>query len=109
MTNNLHGDVSSEDLELAAELQEMENHFNTHVDVYGPELCARTFTCLSHDWYVLGDDDKGRLLLEKADKVCPGYFDNQIKRDIKEDSDFEYLVGSLANQILAVARSIVGR
>jgi hypothetical protein len=108
MAHNLHGDVSKEDLALAEELLEMESHFRINADIYGASQCARIFVCISHDWYELGDDDKGRQLLEKADKICPGYFDDQIQKHIEEDPDFDYLVQNLAAQILAVARSVVG-
>lgn len=108
MSHYLHGDISEADKKVAEELLEMESHFGLHAKDYGPEECARVYVCLSHDWYELEDDDKGRQLLEKADKVCPGYFENQIKEHMK-DPDFDYLVGSLAGKILAVARSIVGQ
>ncbi len=108
MGHNLHGDISQEDRELAEELLRMENVIDLDGEVYGFPDCARMLVCLSHDWYDLGDDDKGRALLEKAEKICPGYFDNEIKMHIKEDPMYDYLVQSLAAKILAVARSIVG-
>lgn len=108
MGHNLHGDVSTEDLRLAEEFLEMEAHFDQNVDHYLPHQVARIFVCLAHDWYELGDDEKGYDLLQKANKVCPRYFENQIKNDINEDSDFAYLIESLTNKILAVARSVMG-
>jgi len=107
MSHNLHGDISPEDLKTAEELLEMEEYFDIHRDAYGSDQCARVMVALAHDWYELDDDDKGRALLEKAEKVCPGYFDNEIKKHIKEDPEFDYLVKSLAGKILAVARSVV--
>ena len=103
----MHGDVNTEDLELAEELLEMEVETESYKDFYGPVMCARIFTCCAHDWYELGDDDKGAELLEKANKFCPGYFDNEIKDHIKEDPDFAYLVDSLTEKILAIARSLM--
>lgn len=107
MKHNLHGDVSEDDLEVAHELLEMEADFDANLDSFKPSIVARVFVCLSHDWYELGDDDKGGELLQKADKVCPGYFDNEIKADIDKDSDFARLVESLTAQILEVAHSIM--
>lgn len=109
MKHNLHGDVSAEDLELAEQLLEMEAETDEYADFYGPSMCARIAICLSHDWYELGDDDKGSELLEKANKICPGYFDNEIKEHIDEDPDFAYLVESLTAKILALARSIMDK
>lgn len=108
MKHNLHGDIPREDLELAEELLETESHFDANREHYTKDMCARVYVCCSHDWYEIGDDDKGRELLEKADKVCPGYFENQIKKHIDEDPDFACLVESLTTKILAVARSIMG-
>lgn len=109
MGHNLHGDIPAEDLELAEELLEMEAFFDAHLNVYPPDLVARVMCCLAHDWYEVGDDDKGSDLLEKANKVCPGYFDNQIKLHIEQDLEFARLVESLTNNILAIARSIVDK
>ena len=108
MSHNLHGDISEEDRKVAEELLEMESHFDLNREAYGAAECARIYTCLSHDYYELHDDDKGRQLLEKADKICPGYFETGINVHMKEDPDFEYLVNSLAAKILAVARSVAG-
>lgn len=105
----LYGDIPVEDRELEKELLEMEAYFNTHLDVYPPEMIARVFVCLSHDYYEISDDQKGSELLEKADKICPGYFDNQIKDHIEEDPDFAYLVENLTRNILVLARSIMDK
>lgn len=105
--HNLHGDISKADLELAEELLEMERHFYEHQEEYGPSMIARIYVCLAHDFYELGDDDKGSELLEKANKVCPGYFDNEIRAHIEEDPEFAYLVESLTQKILLLARSII--
>ena len=44
---------------------------------------------------------------EKADRICPGYFENKIKDHIDQDPDFKLLVESLAEKILVVARSVI--
>jgi hypothetical protein len=106
--HNLFGDVSADDLKLAQELIEMETYFYEHLEDYGPSICARGLTCVAHDWYALDDDEKGSELLEKANEVCPGYFDNQINQDIENDPEFAYLVKSLTGKILILAKSIVG-
>jgi hypothetical protein len=108
MKHNLHGDVSKEDLKVAEELMKMEEHFDVNSDIYHPAMIARIFVCLSHDWYELGDDDKGSQLLEKADKVCPGYFDKEISKHMKQDPEFAYLVESLTYKILLIAKSLMG-
>lgn len=108
MAHNLHGDIPQGDLDHADKLLEMESHFYANLHIYGPKKCAKLFICLAHDWYEMGDDDKGSELLSKADKICPTYFEKQIKLDIEEDPDFAYLVESLTEKILAIARSVLG-
>jgi hypothetical protein len=107
MKHNLHGDISKDDLELAQELLEMEAHCEANLDLYGPAMAAKFFTCIAHDFYELGDDDKGSELLERANKVCPGYFDNQIKEHIEQSHEFKILVESLTQKILAIASSLM--
>jgi len=109
MKHNLHGDIPKEDIELAEELLEMEAHYLNNKDLYGNVTGAKIYTCLSHDWYELGDDDKGRELLEKAEKACPGYFENEISAHINEDPDFKHLVESLTEKILTVANSVMDK
>lgn len=108
MPHNLHGDIPKDHLELANKLLEQEDHFYDNLRIYGPESTAKVFVCCAHDWYDLGDDDKGSELLLKAEKVCPGYFENQINVHVKESPNFAYLVESLKEKLLAIARSVSG-
>lgn len=107
MSNNLHGDVSQKDLKLAKELLELEYFFDSKKSTMPISLIAKGYVCLSHDWYNLNDEDKGGELLEKANKVCPKYFKNQILDHMKESREYNALVKSLAYHILIVAKSIV--
>lgn len=108
MSHNLHGDIPKEHLELAEDLLEMEKHFDDNPQLYDTETRARVYVCCAHDYLCMGDDDKASDLLVKADKVCPGYFQNQIKNHTKEDPNFAYLVDSLTEKLLAMARSFLG-
>lgn len=102
MGHNLHGDVPKEDLIFAEELLEMERHFDIKSELYPDYMVARVFTALAHDWYEIGDDDKGGDLLEKANKVCPDYFSTRIKKDMEEDPEFDILVKSLTAHLWAI-------
>ena len=66
-----------------------------------------TFNNMANIFCYTKRQKEAKELLEKAEKICPGYFENQIKTDIDEDADFAYLVESLTHKILAVARSIL--
>jgi hypothetical protein len=105
--HNLHGDIPKEHRELAKELLEMEDHFDSKIDLE-PSLVAKGLVCISHDYYSMGDDDKGRDLLAKAEKVYPGYFDKKIDEHAAEDQFYKQLVDSLALIILETLRSIGG-
>ena len=84
----------------------MEEYFETQIEVMGKPLYAKSQICLAHDWYEMGDDDKGSLLLERAEKVCPGYFTNEMYKHMDEDPLFDHLVKRLTSIILAIAGSI---
>jgi hypothetical protein len=103
---NLHGDVPKEYLDLVEELQEMEEHFDLNPSFYGPAMVARMYTCIAHDYYDIGLEERGHELLLKADKACPDYFTDQIIKDVEGDSNFAYLVESLTANILSVIKSI---
>lgn len=101
----LYGDVPKEHIEIAKELEEFEIIMESKK--LKPELLAKGYVCMAHDYfYTISDDDKGGELLEKAEKVCPGYFDNQIKQQIKDDEIFEAIVSNLTLTILEIAKSI---
>src|ERR1700746_1128782 len=106
MKHNLHGDLQEEHQKLAEELLELEEYFNTHNDIV-PEVAAKAYTCLAHDWYTMGDDDKGSDMLIKADKACPGYFDNQMQIHVTKDPEYSILVQSLASCIFNIAKSVL--
>lgn len=108
MPHNLHGDVSEEDLALAEELIEMESYFTSGEKKFSNTIIARVLVCLAHDWYSIYNEEKGDELLQKAEKVCPGYFKDQIIEDMKADPDFVLIVKNLASNILSVFKSIAG-
>ena len=103
----LYGDIPKEHLELAKDLLEMEAFFLENENIYPPAEIAKGLLCLSRDWYSIGDEDKGSELIEKASKICPGYFENEIGRHIEEDELYAVLVEDLATHIIEVAKSIL--
>lgn len=105
--SRLHGDIPLEHLALEEELNEMEEFFDQNKTRFPKEEIAKGFVCLSHDYFTIGDDEKGSELLEKASKICPGYFDNEIKKHIKEDEMYKILVDNLTHHILQVAKSVL--
>lgn len=106
MNHNLHGDVPLEHREIAEKLLELEDYFTNKPNIIS-EIRAKGFVCIAHDWYAMGDDDKGSLLLLKANDVCPKYFDNEMHTHIAADPDFDKLVKSLVGYIFDVAKSVV--
>jgi hypothetical protein len=106
MGHNLYGDIPEDHRKLAKELLELEEWFDNHPEVE-PADRAKGMTCCAHDWYSMGDDDKGSELLIKANEICPGYFDNEMQVDVLKDPDFAVLVQSLHNLIFSIAKSVL--
>jgi hypothetical protein len=97
----LLGDVPEEHKQLAVELEEAEEYWDSKVgtSLMPEELLAKAYTCLAHDWYQIGSEDDGQRLLEKAEAVCPGYFKEVMLRQTYEDSTFDMLVKSLSVEL----------
>jgi hypothetical protein len=108
MAHNLHGDIPSDHLKLAKELEEMEEFFDHPTENMPKSLIAKGFVCCAHDWYEMGDDEKGNQLLEKAEKVCPGYFENEMLKHVDEDELFDLVVLGITKSILTIAAGIAG-
>ena len=103
--HNLHGDIPEEHRELIKDLLEMEDYFDSKIDL-DPALVAKGTVCIAHDWYSMGDEDKGSDLLTKASKIYPGYFDGKINEHTEEDELYKKLVTSLTLIILETVKSI---
>jgi hypothetical protein len=107
MKHKLHGDVPEEHLKIAEELIGLEEYFESKAVTFPSDLMAKGYVCLAADWYAMGDEDKGRDLLDKAVKVCPTYFDREIKIQTQEDPTFNLLVRTLSANIVALFSDIV--
>lgn len=99
----LLGDVPESHRQLAKELEQAELYWDEkskYTDF--PELVSKAYVCLAHDWYQIGEEDQGALILQKAEKVCPGYFKNVIQKHTEADEDFNYIVRSLTTELIWV-------
>jgi hypothetical protein len=105
MSRYLHGDVPKEYLLLEEELIEMEEFFDNRTDKHDPAILARGYVCIAFDYYGMDCEEKGSELLEKAEKVYPGYFNRQIFVDMEKDSDYDVLVKGLTGYILGIVKS----
>lgn len=106
MKPHLHGDIPPEHKRLVEELLELEAQFDHERLDHSPDVVAKAFVCMAHDYYHIGEDEYGGRLLEKADLACPGYFDNEIKKHIEEDGLYCMLVENLTADILDLIRSV---
>lgn len=97
---SLFGDISKEDREQAKALEEQEAWFDSKQGLAPPQILAKGYICLAHDWYVLSLEEKAQKLLDKADKICPTYFENYMGFDIQEDPDFEKVMAGIIDQII---------
>lgn len=94
----LLGDVPQEHKDLAEELEQMERYFDSKHNV-PLEMVAKGYVCLAHDWFALGAEEEGHRLLDKADKIYPGYFHTKASDHAKEDMDFALLIVNLRNYL----------
>lgn len=95
MPLKLVGDVPKEHRELAKELRDLEKFFDELSCPLPKEERARGYVAMAHDWYRMGADEEGEKLLLKANKVCPGYFKNEINDHVKESEDFALVVSGI--------------
>lgn len=64
------------------------------------ELKAMGYTCLAHDWFQMGEMNKGFSLLSKAENTCPGYFQNEMKKQVEQYEYFAPIVRNMAAEII---------
>jgi len=97
----LFGDVPEEHRELARQLDEMEEYFDGAAKRGNlpMEKIAQGYVCGAHDYYQIDCEEEGNRLLEKAEKVCPGYFKTFMVQHTKEDKDFDTLVKQLTSEL----------
>jgi len=100
MTHKLYGDVSPEHQKLAKDLIELEEILDEKNLKLPPDRLAKGYVCVAHDWFSLGSEDTGQILIEKAEKACPNYFKNEIYQHIKEDKEYDFLIKNLSRNII---------
>lgn len=94
----LYGDVSQKDIDLAAELNEMQKFLDTDLRLT-KENRAKGYVCCAHDWFQLNCEEQAFNLLDKAENVCPGYFKETMLRQTKEDEEYARLVSNLSVEL----------
>jgi hypothetical protein len=98
----LHGDNSSQDKELAEQLEIFERSIDG-TNTFPPECIAQMLVCLAHDWFQLKCEEEGQRLLDKADKVFPGYLTSpEIKLHMKEDDEFTMVMVNIGKELIGV-------
>lgn len=101
----LYGDVPESHKQLVINLEDMEVHLDDKNHVFTSLDKAKAFTCLAHDWYMVGLEEEGSRLLKKAEEVSPGYFDKVVKEDMEKDENFDILVKRIASQLIFMLQS----
>ena len=101
---NISG-LSQSDLEFIVELEEMEKALLDITTGIAPEIVAQGLTCLAHDYTKMGLEEKGHVLLLKADEIYPNYHRDKMKEHMASDPDFKRLVISLSAELVSVALS----
>jgi hypothetical protein len=107
MSHKIYGDVSPEDQRLAIELVELEEILDEKGLMLSSDRLAKGYVCLACDWYSLGSEETGKLLLNKAEKACPNYFKNEIHLHMKEDDNYSFLIKNLSKNIIRLMSEII--
>lgn len=99
---SLYGDIPETHRTLAKSLIDMES--NTDLDKELPkELAAKIYTCLAHDWLQIHMEEKAIELIEKSNKICPGYFSDTIKLHMEQNQDFSKIAKAINILLMQLA------
>ena len=98
----LSGDVSVKDKELAEQLEIFQRSIDG-TTTFPPERIAQMLVCLAHDWYRLKCEEEGGRLLDKAEKVFPGYLTSpEVQSHMEEDNDFHMVMENIMKELIGV-------
>jgi hypothetical protein len=97
--------LTQKELDFIEELELMEEMLLDKIPNLANDLIAKGLTYLAHDYITMGLEEKGHLLLLKADELYPGYHKTKMAEDMKNDPDFAILVRSLSAELILVALS----
>jgi hypothetical protein len=99
--------LSEENVALIKELEAAEREFLGMTPSLPPEMIAQALTCLACDYVSIGLEEKGNLLLLKANEIYRGYHGSQKMKDQMEaDPDFKFLVEELGKMLLSIAFTV---
>ena len=102
----MYGDISDEHKQLMTALDQQERVFDMD-NLTDTAKLAKGYVCLAHDWYILGNEDRGVVLLRKAEQIFPGYFRTMIAKHCYQDADFEYLVRNITAELVNIMLSSI--
>ena len=96
---NYFGDIPVEHLELMKELKDLESWFDMYGQTIEPSIAAKGFVSIAHDYIFMYMEEEGLRLINRAEKICPGYFVEKIHEHAKYHSDYKKLVSNLEGTI----------
>jgi len=100
MTYSLHGDIPKEHRDLANQLIEMEEYFDSIASSSDKaRSAAKAYVALAHDWIDMGLEERAEILFRKSEKAVPGYFSGLIWEDTKQDVEFAHLVANIMDYL----------
>lgn len=117
MKSSIVGNLSAKDKELVGKLKEAEEYIDklllvpvarkgqttktlSSKDIKA--LGAKSYVCLSHDYFDLEIEEEGERLLLKANKLYPNYFSKILPTHMKEDKDYNTLIVQIAGKIMSI-------
>lgn len=82
--------------DLAEELRKQEQSIDDMLPSIPVDERAKCYVCLAYDWYRMGATVEGQKLIWKAEATCPGYFENQARKQMAESPTYNFIMNSIA-------------
>jgi hypothetical protein len=95
-----YGDMPENDELLLNELQLLEEWFNEFGETLPILSQAKGFTCMAHDYLIIGMEEESERLLKRAEKNCPGYFKGPLLAHIRDDEEYLILIDNIKQDAL---------
>lgn len=93
------GDIPTKDREIIKEVITLESWLEKYKSGLPTLSIAKANVCLAHDWYAVHLEEMGDLFINKAEKVCPGYFKAPIFVQMKNDPEYCKLIYQLTHTL----------
>lgn len=89
---------------LAGQLRDIEKSIDEMLPAIPNAEKAKCYVSLAYDWYEMGAIAEGQKLVWKAEHICPGYFENEARKQMAESPTFNFLMNKIALRLKEIVR-----